>query len=104
MEYFEEENIEEEEKLEEKFPEKETKRRLRRKEKRLAKKRLKKIADNNPNYPGPYVADDGRIKNPGRGKFSKWLKRKSNEKVRNTEDIGNGGNYKKTFDYWWEIS
>lgn len=36
---------------------------------------------------------------------SKFLKRQSNKKIRrmNTEDTMRGGEYKKIFDYWWEL-
>ena len=34
---------------------------------------------------------------------SKKLKNVSNQKVRNAEEISNGGNYKKVFDYQWTM-
>ncbi len=33
-------------------------------------------------------------------KTNKWAKRDANKKVRNTEDIGNGNNYKKYYNSW----
>ena len=33
-------------------------------------------------------------------KAQKWAKKDANKRVRNTEDIGNGSNYKKHYNSW----
>ncbi|MGJ0846438.1 hypothetical protein ACR77J_07110 [Tissierella praeacuta] len=31
------------------------------------------------------------------------VKKMANKKVRKYKDVGNGSNYRKTYDYWWQI-
>ena len=38
-----------------------------------------------------------------KSKRAKYLRNLSNRKVRRTKDIPNGGSYRRTFDYWWEL-
>ena len=53
-----------------------------------------------------YDADKGRIvrimasNTPG---YTKYLRRRSNKRVRGLDDIANGTSYKKVFDYKWEL-
>ena len=70
----------------------------------LAKERKKRTAEENGKCIGPYYDEGkGRVVNSGRGERSKQLKKRSNKKVRNT-DVGNDpGDYRKAFDYWWEL-
>ena len=35
--------------------------------------------------------------------YAKLLRRMSNKKVRKTEDVGNHGVYRKSYDYKWEL-
>lgn len=67
--------------------------------------RLRLIAEIDGNYPGPYISDrKGRVINPGRGRISKYLKKQSNRKIRRYKNRRfHGGNYRKLFDYWWEL-
>lgn len=37
------------------------------------------------------------------GSRSAYNKKRSNKKVRKTKNIGDGGNYKKVYNYWWEV-
>lgn len=57
---------------------------------------------------GNYTEDESQIayfKRYDTPSNSKFLKRQSNKKIRrmNTEDAMRGGEYKKVFDYWWEL-
>ena len=101
--YFDEKN----EEVIEDFPVKNHSRRKRRKNSALKKIHYKKIAEIG-NYPSGYYFSDGRLKKSSRGDNSKYLKNRSNRKIRRKPinyDINNSarGGYKKEFDYWWEL-
>lgn len=60
-------------------------------------------------YPCPYWStfdENGKkyIKRFYRGQKSKYFKRLSNKRVRKNKKLsGRGNNYRKLFDYWWEM-
>ena len=67
------------------------------------KKKLDKLYKNGPWWA---VYDNGDYKvRCYKGKNSKYLKKMSNKKIRRTKEIGvrNKGNYKKIYDYWWNL-
>lgn len=35
--------------------------------------------------------------------YTKWLRRQSNKRLRRSPNIYKGKQYKKLFDYWWEL-
>lgn len=37
------------------------------------------------------------------GKYARYLKRRSNKKVRRNDELLVRGGYKRCFDYWWEL-
>ena len=88
--------------------------RERRKNDRKYKKHLKDIAENSNSYPsGAYSVDKETgeetvtyYKRGWRSKLSKYLKRVCNDKIRNNDDetLYNNGEYKKLFDFWWNLS
>ena len=52
-----------------------------------------------------YVEDeDSYIKYSGRGKSSRYLKKRTNHKLRKEEDIYNRGEYRKIHDFWWDLT
>lgn len=56
-------------------------------------------------YPGPFCREEETfVRNPGRGRASKFLKKSSNRKVRHTNDLLQNGQYKKQYDYWWNLT
>lgn len=70
----------------------------------LAKERKKRVAEENNKGIGPYYDEGkGRVVNSGRGEYSKELKKRSNKRVRNTEVGSDPGDYRKVYDYWWEL-
>lgn len=51
-----------------------------------------------------YYYQNGHWAKMYRGKRSKWLKRQSNKAIRRDKDfVGSNGDYKKKYDYWWEL-
>jgi len=82
------------------------------------KNHLKNLAENIHGYSQPvYYVDEVWVKNVGyienpkpyykrlyRGKFSRYLKKQSNRKIRRyTGELHNGYQCHKLFDFWWEF-
>ena len=45
-----------------------------------------------------------RCSNSNTTGYTKWLRRLSNRRIRRMKDVTlNNGQYKKVFDYWWEL-
>ena len=76
---------------------------FRRKTEAKSKNKLKKIAEEKNYCIGGVYLHNGHYVIYDRGKRSKWLKRQSNKKLRREKDIFQRGQYRKVFDYWWEL-
>lgn len=75
------------------------------KRKRYDRRKLKKLYLLNNYYAGViYNEDTGSYRRYYRSQVSKYLKNVSNRKVRRRklENLQHG-DYKKVFDYWWEL-
>ncbi len=33
----------------------------------------------------------------------KWIRKRANKKVRKTNNVGNHGNYRRVYEFWWDI-
>ena len=58
-------------------------------------------------YPGPYYSEEKRrVINRGRGKASAYLKKQASRRARhaNMDVAREHAAYKRTFDYWWELT
>ena len=77
--------------------------RYRRMQERAHKMKLREISKY-CGYPG--VWEHNGYYKMGRGSISKYLKRLSNKKVRRTpvEITLRRGDYRRVFDYWWELT
>ena len=67
--------------------------------------KLYKQTKNHGAYPGGAYFDEQRgiyIKN-NLPRFAKYLRKVSNRKVRKIADIGNNGNYRKLYDYKYNL-
>lgn len=94
-------------------------RRNRRKEDFRHKKRLAFIAKVGGYPSGAYWTDtfwpnreehhdivqtsDAFLKECGRGKASKFLKKQSDRKIRRSGELYTGSQYRKKFDFWWGL-
>lgn len=46
---------------------------------------------------------NGHYVNSGRGKRSAYIKRVSNKKVRRSQGLFQNSEYRRLYDYWWEM-
>ena len=76
--------------------------RLRLRKSRLYKKRMLEKAKYSKGFRGLFL-DDGRVKVVERGNYSKFLRRLGNKRVRANGELLRYGQYRKVFDYWWEL-
>lgn len=73
------------------------------------KNRLKRLSEETPHcYAGGawYDGEKGRyirVWISGRGGRPKYLRKRTNKKLRRCKDLLNYGKYRKVFDYWWEV-
>ena len=73
------------------------------------KRRLKKLNKETENSccAGAYFDEDAKryVKyGPNRGSGNtKFLKKRSNKRLRQSKELLNHGCYKKKYDYWWEL-
>ncbi len=93
------------EELELEFPVKSDRRLVRRKRTAHKKRENLKMAKNNKGCFGPYFNEKkGRVVIVGRGNTSKVLKKIAARKAR-LKNVGICGraNYRRVYDYWWEL-
>lgn len=79
--------------------------RQRRKAEQIHKRHLKYLAEALSGYPAPaYCVDERYYKRLYRSQSSKYIKRRSNKKVRRYKgDLSSGRMFHKVFDFWWEL-
>ena len=66
--------------------------------------KMKRKAADNQYIRGPWFnTDKGRVIIIDRGKRSKWLKKIGNKRVRKSNIALRRAEYRKLFDYWWEL-
>lgn len=74
----------------------------RRVRKEKEKNRLRKL--NEYTFGAVVVNGDGHIARCyHRSNYQRFLKRSSNKKLRRDNNVLHGGQYKKAFEYWWEL-
>ena len=69
------------------------------------KERLLRKSKESRGWLGPYFDEDkNRLIIIPRGKRSKFLKKCGNRRVRNSKELLKHSNYKRVYDYWWELT
>ncbi|MBQ3925180.1 MAG: hypothetical protein II696_06665 [Firmicutes bacterium] len=76
--------------------------RLQRRKNRARKNRRQERMAEYTKQVGPCQKDE-RVVNPGRGSYSKILKKRANRAVRRSKELFQGGQYKKKAEYWRDL-
>ena len=75
--------------------------------KEFYKDKLKRLYKEARKYPQPVYKRDGRLVRIWKGNHPnnryKCYKKIANRYVRRIMVVGNGGNFKKLYDYWWNV-